>query len=290
MLVQSSSIPASKGIPHRVVQGALGFTYRGEKMQLNRMEQEALLDDIGKKYLNLTIVEIVARAVKGYKTRYGPHLDEEDEYQLLALASNRFPLRGFRCRDENIVFPSTTAGSSSSSSSSLTSNGAKKAIAIREEEKEQISRVIPIFSSTFSEHIFKGQNLSGTAAHTGIHSTIKLTKSAAGFPNLTGRVNDTSNGCFSAVVTYADKKNSKQSSFFPDDWKEEQVMAAVVDAVKDSWSRPSAYNTMKKGSLTWVGCHISSTNGIIFIGGRGSGRTNGDPVLTAYPAVDSKFT
>jgi hypothetical protein len=264
-------------------------------MKLNRADHLVILNLVPDgEYRSCVEVRILA-LTKYYESATHKMLDEEDEEQITSLARARFPTLPYDdLSAPRLDSPRTYAETVASRPKPGTSREGGKARQIRlerESEKSRLQTAKIYYAPRFWEHIFQGENLAGSGAHTGLHSTVSLSSSSStsGYPKIDRNATD-SNGCYEATVKLNKDKAPKRGSFFPDSWSRDKVIGMVEAAIRDSWLNPRAYDDKKSGTkLTWIGTVVDS-GGVIYIGGiGGSGQAPSEAVATAFPAVNGTF-
>lgn len=259
-------------------------------MRLQRKDHEVILTGI-EPGEDMTINDLVRAVVDNYKAKTNPavHPDDEDETEITALAVQWYPHLRHDAPPSPVVIRQNVQAVAPPAAARNFASSAKveKLQEQSRKKKEQETNVEPVFKSGFEKHIFDGDSLENSGAHTGLHSICRL-KIKNGYP-LIQVTNTDKNDCYAANVTYREKKASKPSSFFPDNWTEQEVMDAIRAAIRDSWANPTAYDSMKTSSVTWIGCYTGK-KGTVYIGGRGSGKDTKHKVETAFPAVNKSFT
>lgn len=149
----------------------------------------------------------------------------------------------------------------------------------------------PYFEAAANLHIMNGDNHNGTGAHSGLHSMTYANQNFAGKViaeiDRDKRVND----IYVADVKLRGNKASKRSSFFP----ASMAWPAVKSAIEEAWQDYKTYHTVSevysqianKYNLPWVG-YATIQGKKIWIGSLSAG-TQGNPIDTAFPAVNNKF-
>lgn len=159
----------------------------------------------------------------------------------------------------------------------------------------------PVIGDKAWEHIFHGEasGAGGNQTHVGLHSTVKI---EAGHHNSGKRRNeitiavgerDATTTVYKAAVTiYA---RPKTSTFFPDEWTEDEIKGYVTEAVKYWLIGGTGANQEKNSSgglVTWAGkCMVTLPSGIrqpLWIGGLGDPKS-ATGIKTAYPQFRGSF-
>lgn len=162
----------------------------------------------------------------------------------------------------------------------------KARAAIRTEKDVQQAKAVN-YSSTFSRHIFEGEDDGNK--HKGLHSMTRLlAKNDKNAYEMETIKTDTNTRTYTAWVKLKGKKERKASTFFPDTWREQDVLAAIEAAYKEYRVKKSAAKIMIDGhGMTWA-AQVTHKGVTLWIGGLGDGDAQ-TGISTAFPAVDGSF-
>jgi hypothetical protein len=166
--------------------------------------------------------------------------------------------------------------------------GVDKARAALRTEKEVLQAKGVNYGATFAKHIFDGEDDGNK--HKGLHSMIRLRAKTDkdAFEIETIKI-DANTQAYTAWVKLKGNKERKASTFFPDTWREQDVLAAIEAAYKEYRVKRSAAKIMIDGhGMTWA-AQITTKGVAIWIGGLGDGDTQAG-ISTAFPAVDGSFS
>jgi len=150
---------------------------------------------------------------------------------------------------------------------------------------------LPYFEGNANLHIMNGNNHDGAGAHSGLHS---MTYANQNFPTKVvaevardKRVSD----IYVADVKLRGNKTSKRSSFFPASMAWPAVRASIIEAWQDYKTYHSVSDVYdqiaNKYNLSWAG-YATIQGQKIWVGSLSAG-TQGNPIDTAFPAVNNKF-
>jgi hypothetical protein len=165
--------------------------------------------------------------------------------------------------------------------------GADKVRADVQKKQQEVQAKKVKYSTTFAAHLFTGE-ADGTK-HKGLHSLVRLRaggkKDAFELKKIAG---DADTGAYSAWARLPGYTAWKASTFFPDAWREDQVLSAIETAYQEYRVKKGMARAMITGKgLTWA-AYVTVHGASLWIGGLGDGDAQ-TGLSTAFPAVNDSF-